>query len=87
MHDLWLPESFVPTAVDGEVANSMLVDLKDAARIAANSDGVDVATADASLVIADCLLRHDAIAPDAPGRRTLEALRHPAAPDDSCTAP
>ena len=87
VHDLWLPESFVPMAVDGEVAASTLVDLADAARIAANSTGADVATADASLVIADCLLRHGAVAPDAPGRRMLEALRRPAALDDRCPSP
>ena len=82
VHDLWLPESFVPVAVDGEVAGSALFSLTDAARIAANTHGPDVATADASLVIADCLLRHGAIGPDAPDARALAALRHPDAPDD-----
>ncbi len=81
VHDLWLPESFVPVAVDGEVASTMLVTLIDAARIAGNADGADLATADASLVIADCLIRHGAIAPGTPGCTALEALRHPDAPD------
>jgi len=76
VHDLWLPETFVPTAVDGEVAATALVSLADAARIAANASGPDAATADAALVIADCLLRHGAIAPSAPGYPALEALRH-----------
>jgi 8-oxo-dGTP pyrophosphatase MutT (NUDIX family) len=82
VHDLWLPESFVPVAVDGEVVANARVTLIDAARIAANTEGTDVATADACLVIADCLIRHGAIAPDAPGYLALEALRHPNAPDD-----
>ena len=37
----------------------------------------DVVTADASLVIVDCLLRRGPIAPDVPGYLALEALRHP----------
>ena len=81
MHDLWLPESFVPLAVDGEVAATMLMTLIDAARMVGNTAGADLATADASLVIADCLIRHGAIAPGSPGRSALEALRHPDAPD------
>ena len=44
----------------------------------ANDAGPDVVTANASLVILDCLLRHGAIAVDAPLRGVLEALRHPA---------
>jgi 8-oxo-dGTP pyrophosphatase MutT (NUDIX family) len=80
VHDLWLPESFVPVAVDGEVAANTLVDLSDAASIVANAQGPDVATADASLVIADCLIRLGMIAPDAPGYPALEALRRPHAP-------
>jgi 8-oxo-dGTP pyrophosphatase MutT (NUDIX family) len=82
VHDLWLPESFVPVAVDGEIAGSALFSLNDAARIAANTQGTDVATADAGLVIADCLIRHGAIGPDAPAYLALEALRHPEGPGD-----
>jgi hypothetical protein len=43
----------------------------------ANADGPDVVTADAALVMLDCLLRHGAIAPDAPDYGALDALRHP----------
>ena len=84
VHDLWLPESFAPVAVDGEVVENRLVDLADAARIAANTAGTDVATADACLVIADCLMRQGAIAPGSPGYRALDALRHLETPADPC---
>ena len=42
-----------------------------------NDEGPDVVTADASLVIADWLLRRGMIAPDLPDYLALEALRHP----------
>jgi 8-oxo-dGTP pyrophosphatase MutT (NUDIX family) len=76
VHDLWLPEQFVPTAVDGEVAATALMPLIDIARIAASASGPDAATADAALVIADCLLRHGAIPSSTPAGRTLDSLRH-----------
>lgn len=79
VHDLWLPEDFVPVAVDGEVVATTLVPLARAARIAACASGPDAATADAALVIADCLLRHGAISSSTPAGRALGALRHPAA--------
>ncbi len=78
-HDLWLPPSFVPANQDGEAVEHRLVSLDDAARVIANEDGPDVVTADASLVILDCLLRHGAIRADAPRRAALAALREPAA--------
>jgi len=74
VHDLWLPETFVPTAIDGEVAATTLVSLADAAGIAANASGPDAATADAALVIADCLIRLGVIAPSSLGLATLSAL-------------
>ncbi len=83
VHDLWLPETFVPTAVDGEVAATMRVSLVDAARIAGNASGPDAATADAALVIADCLLRHGAMTSSAPAYRTLAALLHCNEGDDA----
>jgi hypothetical protein len=46
----------------------------------ANADGPDVVTADAALVMLDCLLRHGAIAPDAPDYVALAALRQPPDP-------
>jgi 8-oxo-dGTP pyrophosphatase MutT (NUDIX family) len=78
VYDLWLPQDFVPACRDGEAVEHRLVPLHDAAALIANSAGPDVVTADASLVILDCLLRLEAIAPDARLRNELAALRHPA---------
>ncbi len=83
VHDLWLPADFTPTPTDGEVVAFRPVDFGTAARLIAQSEGPDRVTADASLVVLDCLLRHGAIAPDAPGYLPLEALRHPAPDDDA----
>ena len=80
-HDLWLSPEFVPHCQDGEAIAHRLVDLPEAARLIALAGGADVVTADASLVILDCLLRHGLIAPDAPDYLALEALRHSAAHD------
>ena len=77
VHDLWLPVDFTPACQDGEVLDYRLVTLTEAARLIGNEEGPDVVTADASLVILDCLLRHGAIAPDAPEYLALERLRHP----------
>lgn len=77
VHDLVLPAAFLPVAQDGEVVDYWLVPLADAARLAANAEGPDVVTADASLVIVDCLIRRGMIAPDLPDFLALEALRHP----------
>ena len=77
VHDLALPAAFLPAAQDGEVVDWRLVSLADAARFAANAEGPDVVTADASLVIVDCLIRRGMIAPDLPDFLALEALRHP----------
>jgi 8-oxo-dGTP pyrophosphatase MutT (NUDIX family) len=80
VHDLWLSEDFVPACRDGEAVEHRLVPLHDTASLIASSERPDAVTADASLVILDCLLRHDAIALDAPLRRPLEALRTPSNP-------
>ncbi len=61
VHDLWLPADFTPVCIDGEAVLHRLVELPEAARLIGNADGRDVATADSSLVILDCLLRHGAI--------------------------
>ncbi|MCC7326347.1 MAG: DUF4743 domain-containing protein [Burkholderiales bacterium] len=58
VHDLWLPDAFVPANQDGEAVEHRRVTLSDAARLIANDRGPDVVTADASLVVLDCLLRH-----------------------------
>jgi 8-oxo-dGTP pyrophosphatase MutT (NUDIX family) len=77
VHDLWLPRDFEPVNRDGEVVGFRRVDLAAAARLIANSAGADVATADASLVVLDCLLRHGAIPPASPEWSALDALRTP----------
>lgn len=64
VHDLWLPDGFVPANQDGEAVEHRRVGLPAAARLIAVDQGADVATADASLVVLDCLLRHGAIAPE-----------------------
>jgi 8-oxo-dGTP pyrophosphatase MutT (NUDIX family) len=74
VHDLWLPAAFVPAGQDGEVVAHRLVSLYDAARLIAGTSGPDVVTADASLVVVDCLLRQGAIDPGAPGYAALAAL-------------
>jgi 8-oxo-dGTP pyrophosphatase MutT (NUDIX family) len=77
VHDLWLPQDFEPACRDGEAVEHRRIPLDDTAALIATDAGPDVVTADASLVIVDCLLRHGAIAPDAPLRGELEALRQP----------
>jgi len=77
VHDLWLPPDFVPAGEDGEAVEHRLVSLDEAAKLIAQADGSDVVTADASLVILDCLLRHAAIAADATDYLALDSLRHP----------
>jgi len=77
VHDLWLPPDFVPAGQDGEVAGHRLVPLGDVGALIAEAEGPDVVTADAALVMLDCLLRHGAIAPDAPDYVALDRLRHP----------
>ena len=79
VHDLWLPRGFVPACGDGEAVDHRLVPLPRLAALIAQDEGPDVVTADASLVIVDCLLRHGVIAADSPHRAALEALRHPTA--------
>jgi 8-oxo-dGTP pyrophosphatase MutT (NUDIX family) len=75
VHDLWLDPAFVPDGVDGEVVEFRLETLTDVARLAANRSGCDVLTADASLVIADYLLRHGIIASGSDDHAALDALR------------
>ena len=77
VYDLALPADFTPAGQDDEVAGYRLVAIEDVARLVANDDGPDVVTADASLVIADWLLRRGMIAPDLPDYLALESLRHP----------
>lgn len=77
VHDLWLPPELVPAGRDGEVVAHRLATLPDAAQLISNTSGPDVVTADASLVVLDCLLRQGAVRATSPERAALEALRHP----------
>jgi 8-oxo-dGTP pyrophosphatase MutT (NUDIX family) len=76
VHDLWLATEFVPDPQDGEAVLHRRVEFAEAARLIALAAGPDVVTAEASLVIVDCLLRHGALDPDAPDFLALAALRH-----------
>ena len=76
VHDLWLDADFIPANQDGEAVEHRQVTLAHAARLIANESGDDVVTADASLVIVDCLLRQGFIAPGSDDYRALDALRH-----------
>jgi 8-oxo-dGTP pyrophosphatase MutT (NUDIX family) len=76
VHDLWLDPGFVPKGIDGEVAEFRLETLSDAAMLAVNCAGRDIVTADASLVIADCLIRYDFVAAGTTDHLRLDALRH-----------
>ena len=76
VHDLWLPPGFAPSPEDGEVVEHRLVPLVEAARLITLAEGPDVVTAEASLVIVDCLMRLGTIGADTPGFLALDALRH-----------
>jgi 8-oxo-dGTP pyrophosphatase MutT (NUDIX family) len=75
VYDLELDAGFSPANQDGEAVEHRQLTLSDAARLIAADDGDDAVTADASLVILDCLLRHGALGPDGPDIRALSAFR------------
>ena len=77
VHDLDLAAEFTPTCMDGEVVQHRLVSLPELAELIAQDSGVDVVTADASLVILDFLLRRGLLAPDSASYLPLVALRWP----------
>jgi 8-oxo-dGTP pyrophosphatase MutT (NUDIX family) len=79
VHDLKLPDDFVPANQDGEAIEHRLVTLIEAARLIAQSEGPDEVTADASLVVLDFLLRYGVIASTSPMCDALKELRHPQA--------
>jgi len=76
VHDLWLPEDFLPANQDGEANDHRRVTLAEAARLIALTDGPDVVTADASLVVLDFLLRQTVIDPASPCCIGLRQLLH-----------
>jgi len=75
VHDLWLDPGFNPKGIDGEVVEFRLETVAGAARLVTNRNGNEVVTADASLVIADYLLRCDRIAAETGDYMALDALR------------
>ena len=81
VHDLDLPNDTIPTNQDSEVAEFRLVSPDEAAQLAANESGPDVVTADASLVIADWLMRHDQVQRSTDAWNALDSLRHGEQPD------
>jgi 8-oxo-dGTP pyrophosphatase MutT (NUDIX family) len=76
IYDLELDADFEPANQDGEAVEHRRVAMADAAKLIAADEGDDAVTADASLVVLDCLLRHGALGPDSPDIRALSALRH-----------
>ena len=75
--DLVVPADFTPRNGDGEIAEFRLLALDDVARCAAEREGSDAMTADASLVVADWLMRHGFVPRDSAAWRALDALRRP----------
>ena len=71
VYDLWLPADFAPVNQDGEAVEHRLYAPEDVLGVLANDD----ITADASLVIADFLIRCGHVAPDDPSFAALDALR------------
>ena len=61
VHDLTLPETFVPDNRDGEAVEHRLVTLAEAAELVARDGGPDEVTIDASAVVLDYLLRHSEV--------------------------
>jgi 8-oxo-dGTP pyrophosphatase MutT (NUDIX family) len=76
VHDLDLPNDTVPVNHDGEVAEFRVVSPDEVARLAANESGPDVVTADASLVVADWLMRHGFVSRGTVAWDALDSLRH-----------
>lgn len=76
VYDLMLDADFIPANQDGEAFEHRRVTLSAAAELIAAGGRDDAITADASLVILDCLVRHGALGADSPELRTLSALRY-----------
>ncbi len=76
VYDLMLDADFVPVNQDGEAVELRQLSLSAAAQLIAADEGDNTVTADASLVVLDCLLRHGALGADSPDVRALSAFRH-----------
>jgi isopentenyldiphosphate isomerase len=72
VHDLVLPEGFVPVNRDGEVQEFRLLPLQEVAPLL---EGEEV-TVEASFILCDYLIRSGFLRPDAPGYLQLHALVH-----------
>jgi 8-oxo-dGTP pyrophosphatase MutT (NUDIX family) len=81
VHDLELPPGVAPANRDGEVVEFRLETPDAVAQLIANASGADTVTADASLVIADWLMRHGRVNANAPSWSGLDRLRR--VPGDS----
>jgi len=77
VHDLSLPRDYAPRCMDGEAVEHRLVSLTEAARLIAQHEGADVMTADAGLVVLDCLIRRGFVSPDSGQFLPLAQLRWP----------
>ena len=76
VYDLLLDAGFIPVNQDGEAVEHRRVTMLEAAERIASSAPDDAATADASLVILDCLLRHGTLGRNSVATQALSALRH-----------
>ncbi len=75
VHDLRLPGDYAPAGIDGEAVAHRLVTFSEAATLIGSTGDDNLVTADASLVILDCLFRHGMISPDSPHCVALADLR------------
>jgi 8-oxo-dGTP pyrophosphatase MutT (NUDIX family) len=75
IYDLEVDADFTPANQDGEAVEHRRLAMSDAAKLITADAGDDAVTADASLVILDCLLRHGALGPDSADIRALSAFR------------
>jgi 8-oxo-dGTP pyrophosphatase MutT (NUDIX family) len=76
VYDLELDADFRPANQDGEAVEHRQLTMSDASKLIAADGGDDAVTADASLVILDCLLRHGTLGRNSPDIRALSAFRH-----------
>ncbi|HEY2863295.1 MAG TPA: DUF4743 domain-containing protein [Casimicrobiaceae bacterium] len=84
IYDLMLDDDFVPANQDGEAVEHRRVTFSAAAGLIASDRGDTAVTADASLVILDCLLRHGALGKDSPQIRALSAFRRASLEPAAC---
>lgn len=87
IHDLWLPPDFIPANQDGEAVEHRRVTWPEAARLIALASGPDQVTVDASLVVLDFLLRHEALPGDPTQLAALRALARPVPPPLTLPSP